>query len=303
MSLGRNFNEVIMPATHAICPDGKKIDIDTCLSWRGCRMANRCAPMPYLRAALYDREWRGVSPSSSSSDARLLWLKATTDYAVRPSDRAFSLLGTAVHGALSLHSYNVLSEESLSDEQMKGMADLLERDEYGDGYILTDHKTFGSYKVGKSIGMVKEKEVLLDETGKPILLKSGANKGKPKTKNIYVVDPTQIDREAETLQVNRYRIFYENAGFPIKKMQLFVIVRDGGLMMAQQRGITESIYTIPIERLPDQDVMDFYAALIAKVGRAIVNNYVEKCDKKFTWDGIRCERFCEVAETCNRIGE
>jgi hypothetical protein len=259
--------------------------------------------MPYLRAALYDREWRGVSPSSSSSDARLLWLKATTDYAVRPADRAFSLLGTAVHGALSLHSYNVLSEEKLSDEQMKGMADLLEKDEYGDGYILTDHKTFGSYKVGKAIGMAKKTEVLLDETGKPILLKSGVNKGKPKTKNVFAIDPSKIDLEAEILQVNRYRIFFEASGFPITKMQLFVIVRDGGLMMAQQRGITENIYTIPIERLPNHDVMAFYAALIAKTERAIVNNYVEKCDKKFTWGGVRCERFCEVAETCNKIGD
>ena len=113
------------------CPDGQQIEITKCLSHKGCRMEQRCATLPYLRLVSFDREFRGVSPSSAGNGPRLIYLKATTDYAIAPSSRVWAALGTSTHEKLGIHrfTHNVLSEEKLSDNQMQGIADVLEEDE------------------------------------------------------------------------------------------------------------------------------------------------------------------------------
>jgi len=273
------------------------------MAFRGCRLGERCAPMPYLRAAAYDRTWRGISPSSAGSDARLLWLKATQPYTIKPASRAFALLGTAVHGKLALHDYNILAEESLSDEQMQGTADLLEKDEYNDGYILTDFKTFGSYKVGKCLGIASKTVRILDEHGNPVFFKSGKRKDQAKTRKEIEIKPENVDMKSEIMQLNRYRIFFENNGFPISRMQLFAIVRDGGLREARSRKIDQNIYTIPVPRVDDAKILSFYSELNEKVKVAFEEKYAPVCSKELSWDGRRCESFCEMAEYCKKIKE
>jgi len=287
-----------MPAKWFICPDEQRIEIDKCLEFGGCRLKNRCAPIAYLRAASFDRKWKGISPSSAGSDARLLWLKATKPYAVKPASRAFSLLGTAVHGKLALHDYNILAEETLSDEQMQGTADLLERDEYNEGYILTDYKTFGSYKVARCLGIKQVTVQIQDENGEPVRFKSGQRKGEIKTKKEIEIKPEYVDMDAEIMQLNRYRIFFENNGFPVSKMQLFCIVRDGGTRQAKSNMINENIYTIPIPRLDDKKILNFYDELDRKVKAAFEQNDAPRCSTELSWDGRRCKSFCEVSEYC-----
>jgi hypothetical protein len=289
-----------MPAKWFICPDKGKIEISTCLSWQGCRLKNRCAPIPYLRAASYDREWEGISPSSAGSDARLLWLKATKPYAVNPVDRAFALLGTAVHGKLALHDYNILAEEGLSDEQMSGTADLLEKDEYEDGYRLTDYKTFGSYQVMKCLGIETKTVTITDDNGIPLRFKSGKRKGEVKTRKEKEINKESMDVFNESMQLNRYRIFFESSGFKITNMQLFIIVRDGNTKAARSRMIDKNIYTIPIQRIHDEEIHSFYKELDRKVKAAFQQNYAPVCSKRLSWNGRRCEKFCEVAEYCKK---
>ena len=81
-------------------------------------MKKRCATLPLLTLISYDREWEGVSPSSAGNGPRMLYLKATTNYAIDPNKRIFAILGTAVHEMLAKEKYtnNVLAEEPLSDE-------------------------------------------------------------------------------------------------------------------------------------------------------------------------------------------
>ena len=50
-------------------------------------------------------------------------------------------------------------------------------------------------------------------------------------------DDDAIDMAAEELQINMYRIMFEDAGFPISRMQIMAIVRDGGTYIAESRGI------------------------------------------------------------------
>ena len=298
-----------MPAKYFKCPDGESILIDACLSPKGCRMASRCATVPFLRLIGYDREWRGVSPSSAGNGPRYLYLKATRDYIIDPNDRVWAALGTGTHGKLSIHKYtgNVLSEEPLSDEAMKGIADVLEQDEQGNGYILTDYKTFASFKLARALGItITHKEVaIIDEHGEPVYIKSGPNKGKAKTtkESTLTQKPDAADMESEIFQLNRYRIFFESAGFPISRMQIQAIPRDGGTVVARNRGIMRNLYMIPVPRVSDGVILCYYTMLSKEVNEAFKTGYARLCYHGESWGGRRCKGFCEVAEHCKEMGE
>ncbi len=294
-----------MPGKWFICPDNGQIEIDKCKSKGGCRMPQRCATRAYLALVGHDRPWRGVSPSSAGTGPRLMYLKATTEYAINPEDRVFATFGTAIHEKLSDKRWteNVLPEEQLSDDDIAGSADHLEEDENKAGhYILTDYKSAGNYKVALWLGYRSQKteENILDNNGKPVLLKSGKNKGQPKTRIItnHVVDPQEIDILSEQLQINRYRILFEQQGFPISRMQIQAIPRDGGTYIAKNRGINKNIYLIPIKRMINKEVMDFYKKLQGEVDTAFDTGFTRKCTPWESWDGRRCERYCEVKDAC-----
>ena len=297
-----------MPAKFFKCSDGETIEIEQCLQPKGCRLKNRCATLPYLRLIGFDRKWEGVSPSAVGNGARMLYLKAITDYIIDPEQRVWAAFGTSTHEKLSIHSYNVLSEEKLSDDRMKGIADLLEEDEEKPGYyLLYDYKIWGSYKVARALGITTEtvEETILDEKGKPVILKSGPNKGQPKTrkKRIITQDQSNIDLKAEEYQLNRYRIFFERTGFPISKIQIQILVRDGGLYTAKNRGIEKNKYLIPIKRLITDEVLRSYQELSAKVNQAFKTGYTKHCNNWESWDRRRCEKFCEVSEACQKMSK
>lgn len=259
----------------------------------------------------YDRKWEGVSPSSAGNGPRMLFLKATTDYAIDPEKRVFAVLGTAIHEMLAKHGFtkDALSEEKLSDEQMKGIADCLEVDETNPKYyVLTDYKSSGSYKVAKWLGIISEthEETILDKEGKPVLLKSGKNKGQPKVRKNRIIstDPTKIDKREVELQLNRYRIFFEQHGFPVSRTQIQAIPRDGGTYMAKNRGIDKNLYMIPIKRLSNKFVLEFYERLSDEVNKGFKTGYIRQCNNWEAWDNRnRCEKFCEVREACIQMSK
>lgn len=273
-------------------------------------MGKRCATRPYLRLIGYDREWRGVSPSSAGNGPRLLYLKAVHDYAINPQDRVWAAFGTSTHDNLGMHRFtnDVLSEEPLSDEKMRGIPDILDIDETTpDHYVLSDYKTWGSFKVAKALGLIiaKKDVPILDVEGEPILLKSGKNKGKPKTKieSTQIIDPNKADLKSETLQLNRYRIFFEKAGFPISRMEIQAIPRDGGTYVAKGRGVEDNLYIIPVPRITDKSAINFYDYLQKEVDEAFHNGYCRKCNEWESWEGRRCNGYCEVSEQCKAMGD
>ena len=258
-----------MPLKRFICPDGQKIDISKCLSIKGCRMSQRCATLAFLESISFDRTW-------------------------------------------GEYTKNVLSEEKLSDENMQGIADVLEADENKPGfYVLTDYKTWGSYKAAKAMGIISEtvEETILDDDGKPVLLKSGKNMGQPKTKQHKEIkqDDKYIDMRSEEYQLNRYRIFFERAGFPVSRIQIQIISRDGGTYIAKNRGIERNLYVIPVKRLENAYVLQFYRNLANEVTTAFKNNYIRLCDPWENCDRRKCDGYCEVADVCRemskRVGE
>lgn len=293
-----------MPAKTFRCPDGEVIEIEKCLAKGGCRMGQRCATLPFLRAISFDREWRGVSPSAAGNGPRLLYLRATVDYTINPQDRVWAILGTGTHDRLAMERYtgNVLTEEPLSDDEMKGVADVLEEDEDMPGhYVLSDYKVWGSFKIAKALGIYQEEVPIVDGQGNNVLLKTGKNKGQPKTEKVVRVDPDRGDLANEELQLNRYRIFFERLGFPISKIQVQAIPRDGNTYIAQSRGIDQCIYVIPVKRLPDETVLNFYRQLQAEIDEAFATGWIRRCNDQESWEGRRCKDYCEVSGPCAQM--
>jgi len=292
-----------MPLKYFICPDGEQIEILKCLAPNGCRINERCASMRTLQKAGHDRKWR-LSPSCAGNGPRYEYLKSTTNYATTVESRMFAILGTGTHAALHRYDDNVLSETPLNDEEMKGTSDALEIDEQNLGkYILIDAKTWGSFKVAKALGVTKEEETILDEEGKPILFKSGKRKGQPKTRQVTKIDPTQIDMKDTELQLNRYRIFWEKMGYPISKMLIEAIVRDGGTAAAFSRKINKRLYLIPVKRLNNDEVLAYYRNLSDEIMEAFKTGYARKCNMWECWDRKRCENFCDVKEACQQMSK
>ena len=301
-----------MPAKYLRCPDGENILIEECLEVRGCRMyphlSDRCAPLPYLRKISFDRQFTGVSPSMAGNGPRLMGLKAIVPYVIVPDDRAFAVLGTTFHGRMAEEGvvYNVLSEETMSDEAAKGTPDLLEKDEHAkSGYILTDYKSSGSFKVCKWLGIYVQKTdvPILDDNGVEVRLKSGKNKGQVKTKvhREIIEDPVKIDKLDLELQVNRYRIFFEKNGFPINKMRAFCVPRDGGTHIAKSRGLLSNTRYVPVSRYEDSFVLDYYAKLTVEIDDFFRTHYARLCDTWENWEGRRCAFYCEVKNECKEM--
>ncbi len=132
--------------------------------------------------------------------------------------------------------------------------------------VLWDYKTSGSYKVASAVGIVKE--MIEDPTG-AVYQRSGKgySKGDPKMVPIFTVDPTKQDCGDWTLQLNRYCLFAEAAGHPVKKIKIEAIVRDGGTHIAKARGIDKNVYVIDIPILPDEQVRQYFDAKKPCAGR------------------------------------
>lgn len=297
-----------MPMTKFRCSDGSFIQIKECLKKQGCRMKSRCAFIPYLRFISEERPYQGISPSRAGTGPRKILLEQITDYAIDPDQRAWAAFGTATHKKLSIHKFtdNIIAEEPMSDELMRGIPDALMEDEDREGqYILGDYKTWGSFKVAKAKGIFKKTVEILDpKTGKPARFRSGKRVGQVKTRQEIGIDPDKIDLKGEELQLNRYRIFFERAGFPVSKMAVQVITRDGKTMIAYSRGIMNTVYIIPIRRLPDEEVLEFYNDLSVEVNMAFTKGWARKCNDFESWDGRRCEpQWCEVFFACQNMSK
>jgi len=270
-----------MPSRWFKCLDGETEEIGKCLEKRGCRMGERCATLPYLRFAAENRDWRGVTPSMAGNGPRIHLLQEQTWFTVDPYSRAFACLGVHTHDNLSNNKLtnNVLAEERMVDPTSRGTMDLLEEDEFWDGkYLLTDYKSWGSYKVMKAMGLVKDR---------------GAKE--------WYVDPEKADMRETDLQVNRYRITAEENGFPVSRMRVQVIPRDANTLTATGRGIVRPVYIIPVKQLPDERVLTYYRKLGEAVEKGLETGWAPRCGPWECWDGRRCNGYCDVSPACKLL--
>jgi len=259
-----------------------------------CRMAGelpagRCLSLRTLRLIAEQREWTGI-PSTTQllKGTREAYLEIITDYAVNPQDALWMVNGTKVHKILEQYHDNALGEERLYDEVCSGQFDFYDPADR----TLWDLKTWGSYKIMKAQGL-QQIEV---DTGE--VYKTGAKKGQPKMRKEWV-DGGEPDLFNEEIQLNDYRMKLESAGFPVDKMFIEALCRDGNTYMAKQRGIEQAGVLIPIQRLPDLAVRAYLSEKSCLLIMALGGGSVPSpCDERETWQGRKCETYCNVREAC-----
>jgi len=281
-----------------ICPDGKKVEIQDCLS--KCRLGEHCLTLPTLRLISQEREWKGVASTTQLLNGTMLeYLKLTNPYYVDPNDRAFMLSGTQHHKALSdvAQELELPAEVPLSVD--RDIFDLLEIDK---GLVLTDYKLWGSFKIVKVLG-ITEVGKQPDPSGE-VYKTSGkwGKAGSPKMINVFEQLPDKADNWEAELQLNHYRVKLEKLleSFKIKidRLQVQATVRDGGLAMAKSRGVFRNIYKIPVKILDNQTVKDYFGYKDDCLKEALAHGWNEPCNKRESWEGRRCNGYCDVAMYC-----
>ena len=288
-----------MPLTHFICPDGGRIPLQDCL--RECRLEQRCLSLPTLMVIVSQRrEWSGRPSTTQLINGTMLeWLKITKDYAIDPRSMAYTLLGSTHHAQLAKPA--IFSTEQQVGDEITGIFDLLEPDPENPGsYILTDYKTYGSWRVARILGIVKERVPHPTDTYK----RAGpwGPAGTPKLVTVFRHDPQAVDMREVELQLNHYRILLEERGYKISRMLLQLTVRNGGTVAARERGINQNIYyPVEVRRLPDNEVKAYFAEKRRRLLYHLETGIPpEPCDDMEAWDGRRCLHYCEVAEFCPR---
>jgi len=168
------------------------------------------------------------------------------------------------------------------------------------GFQITDYKLWGSYKVAKALGVV---EVGKQPSPDGALYKSTGKWGKegtPKMVPLFEQHPEEADNWEAELQLNRYRVMLGDLGIKVHKLQVQVTVRDGGLFIAKDRGISRKIYKIPVKILPDDEVRGYFQVKDDCLKQALEHGWTEPCSMRECWDGVRCRDYCEVSELCSK---
>jgi hypothetical protein len=270
-----------MPAKYLLCQkSGGKCTIEDC---KLCD--DRCLSLPTLTDIATYREWRGfVSTTQALKGTREAYLEIVSDYIVDPFDRAFALLGTRHHAKLEAVAKKIelIAEEYLKGEITSGIIDLLEPTPNDGVFDLWDYKTSGSYSIMKAMGIEQIKD-----------------KNQPTTFNI---NPAKVDLGDWELQLNNYRIMLEdnNIGFKIRNMYIQATVRDGGTLVAFNRGIDKNLYKIPVKRLEDDYVKTYFKSKSDALLNAIETKIIPPpCSNKENWGFKKCQKYCNVAEFCS----
>ncbi len=282
-----------MPLVNFICPDKQKIAVSDCLKEGGCRMGDRCATRSYLQIVSKERVWTG-RPSTTQliQGTMCAFLKLTQNYSISPDARAFMIHGTKSHANLEAadDEFSIL-EERFGDSEITGISDVYELE--NNKAILADYKTSGSFKVAKALGFYVEQE----PTGE--IYKTGKRKGESKMRNILKRDISKEDRWEWELQLSKYAMEFEKAGFKVDELRIQCCVRDGNTYIARSRGVFRNVYYFKINRLPDDAVNDYFRQKKEALEMMLKTKKCnEICTAKENWDGLKCANYCEVAEFC-----
>ncbi|MBP2641036.1 MAG: Uncharacterized protein H6Q66_1987 [Firmicutes bacterium] len=283
-----------MPARWFICPDGSIHEISACIE--NCRMGSRCLFLPTLRAIANseNRQIEGFTITELIAGTRETYLKKTVEYAAAPQDRMLALNGSEVHAKFEQNAEDLLSEVRLREEDISGMFDLY-GDVLGDGMLtLGDYKVTSSYKgmlaLGKYAVEVETKEIF----------KSGIRKGQPKTRKEWQEDGVRKGIQDWRLQLNGYRVLLEQAGYPVERMIIQMMIRDAGLEVAARRNVDQSVYLLPINRISDQWVKRYFNTKAQRLRDALSEQKLPPiCSAKERWQDRKCQRYCDVAGACS----
>ena len=282
-----------MPATRFICPDGREISIAACLE--KCQNKQRCMFLPTLRAiaSSIDRKLSEPTVTELIAGSRETYLKKVVNYAISPESALYALQGQGIHGLHEAYtSGEILSEERLRNDTTSGKFDLYGNLLDNESGILGDLKVTSSYKIMRALGIYK-KPVLTGE-----VYKTGAKKGQPKYRQQIFYDGVRHVMEW-AVQLNYYRMLLEQQGFEVNAMYIQAICRDYSLRIASERGITRSIYIIPINKISDHWLRRYFEHKAKAVMDAMAQKMLPAvCSARERWNDRKCRDYCDVGNEC-----
>jgi hypothetical protein len=226
------------------------------------------------------------------------FLKLTIPYEIDPQGGIFAILGTITHGSMEEQANKLELPAEIALSEDRNVFDLLEPGDDG-SWILTDYKTWGSFRVAKALGMQKTRRVP-DSSGE-VYKKSGPWGGAGSPKMVDVWERTGIPDLWETeMQLNNYRVMLDDMGIIICRMQLQIFVRDGGTSSADSRGVTQNfIPLIPIRPIDDEEVRGYFDNKEADLYQALEQEFwAIPCDDRESWSGTKCRDYCRVWQGC-----
>lgn len=282
-----------MPATKFICPSGQRVPIPKCLE--GCPQKERCMFLPTLRAIAksVDRGIQEPTVTELISGVRETYLKKATDYAIVPQNVLYALQGQAVHTLNeNCTEGEILSEVRLKDQITSGQFDLYGKILDEEEGVLGDLKVTSSYKLMKALGIYK-KQVATGE-----VYKTGMRKGQLKYHNELYHDGVRHVLDW-AIQLNYYRMLLEKAGFKVSKMFIQAICRDNNLRIAAERGIDQSIYIIPIQKISNRWLERYFQKKASLLRQAMDTRHLPSiCSAKERWKDRKCLDYCDARENC-----
>jgi hypothetical protein len=124
-------------------------------------------------------------------------------------------------------------------------------------------------------------------------------KGSPKMIKQWYRDEGLADYGDWGWQLNWYRYLLEKKGYEVDNIYIQVTLRDGGLAVSRDRGLDRHIYLINVPKYDNETIeFKFLEARDALVKALKTDNLPQKCNDEQTWNGRKCEAFCEVRHLC-----
>jgi hypothetical protein len=284
-----------MPAIGFKYPEGDTISFEDALSNKKLDVERMGVYLTALQEMAKQRD-----PDRKPSVTELIngtcqsFLQRKEEYYIDPQEHAFSLAGTMHHKILEDNASTDEAEISLEGIDITGIVDLYD----STTKTLVDYKNTGSYKASQVLGM---EFYLEDDPSGAVYKRSGrwGKAGTPKKVKRFFPNPKKADLGDWALQINMYRFMLESTGKQVDKMYVQMTVRDGGLIAARDRGVERNIYLVEVPYIHNDHLMDFFKEKRDRLIEALESNTMpNKCNDKETWDGIKCQRFCDVRHLC-----
>lgn len=290
-----------MGAVGFLYPDGNKVSFDE-VRKGNVDIFKMGMSLPTLIEMSKERD-----PDRKPSTTELLvgtceaYLKRTKEYYIDPQDRAFSLAGTLHHLLLEKGQDSTmgqdsrhLKEEMLEDFDITGIADLYDKKEK----VLIDYKNTGSYKCSQILGMTYR--LVPDPSGaKYKSTGKWGKKGSPKMVREWYRDEGLADFGDWGWQLNWYRYLLERQGNEVIDMYIQVTLRDAGLRAAREKGLDKGIYLVKVPKYSDENLEFRFIDSRNRLTMALeTGNLPSKCNNEETWNGLKCQSYCEVRDLC-----
>lgn len=194
---------------------------------------------------------------------------------------------------------NAIQEEKLEGLDITGILDFYDKDTE----TLIDYKNTGSFKASKVLGMT---HVMMPDPSGATYKKSGSWGAKGTFKQVKVFERNEnlADFGDWLYQVNMYRYLLELKGHKVKAMKLQMNIRDAGTFTAIARGVDKNIYFVNIPVVDNDEIVSYFTAKRDELLKHLNSNTTPpKCTNEETWQGKKCEKYCEVRTLCPYIKE